>query len=421
MQDVLGQSLTGKLWMEYLRHVHTLLSIRAERTGNWDLHLFAITEMIQVLHASAHLAYARSAPLYLDTMKNLPNVMGEAQFRSFTEDGYFTIRRTDKFWDGNFTDQTIEQVLMRMLKVPGGLAHGRGINDSTRTKWVHVIPRCIPICNSLEHFCGVHTQTSDQHKDLRASSAAQDAKDYGTFLNWLQLPSRLSCTENDGLVSKSSGVVADKATNADKAYDIGKAAAVAMTGHSYANVKLKRKDRVKSISVANDKVIVRGREVDVNSTLLFMRVTCIIKHQAEMEKYLRLEFGIKPLALFDDGIMCKTAKSVLADKLQVKCYPMLWRSGNSILHHWRWSSIACCQMAKRLYLCPTLRNIYIPCPQPLRDGLDCNIWWVHWPHVNQSRWAATSSHPAYSTWHSVRARDGSFQSSKSVLGQSSQG
>ena len=367
--------------------------------------------------------------------------MGESQFRSFTEDGYFTIRRTDKFWGGNLTDQTIKQVLMRMLKAPGGLAHGRGINDSTRTNWVNVIPRCIPICNSLEHFRGVHTQTSDQHKDLRTSSTAQDAKKYGTFLNWLQLHSPLSYTENDGLVSISSGVVVDKAANADQAYDIGKAAAVAMTGHSYVNVKVKRKDRVKSISVANDKVTVRGREVDVNSTLLFMRVTCIIKHQAEieeylrhkfgsrvtciikhqaeMEEYLRHEFGSKSPALFDDGIMRKTAKSVLADKL-VKCYPMLWRSGNSILHHWRWSSIACCQMAKRLYLCPTVRNIYIPCPQPLRDGLDCNIWWVHWSHVNQSSWAATSSHPAYVTWHSVRARDGSFHSSKSVLGQSSQ-
>ena len=50
--------------------------------------------------------------------------MGEEQFRSFPEDGYFTIKRTDKFWGGNFTEQTIEQILMRMLKAPSGLAHG---------------------------------------------------------------------------------------------------------------------------------------------------------------------------------------------------------------------------------------------------------------------------------------------------------
>ena len=66
------------------------------------------------------MSYAKSAQLYLDTMKKLPEIMTEAQFRTFTEDGYFTIRRKDEFWAGNFTNQTIEQVLMRMLKAPDG-------------------------------------------------------------------------------------------------------------------------------------------------------------------------------------------------------------------------------------------------------------------------------------------------------------
>ena len=122
-------------------------------------------------------------------------------------------------------------------------------------------------------------------------------------------------------MSISSGVVADKAANADKAYDIGKAAAVAMTGHSYGDVKLKRKDQIKSIGVANDKVTVRGREVEVNSTLLFMRVACVIKHQAEMGEYLRHEFGSKPPALFDNGIMRKTVKSALANRLKSNVTP----------------------------------------------------------------------------------------------------
>ena len=72
---------------------------------------------------------------------------------------------------------------MRMLKAPGGLVHDRGTNDSILMKWVQYIPK--PIYNSLEHFCDVHTQTSDQHKDLRGCSTTQDAKVYGAFLNWL--------------------------------------------------------------------------------------------------------------------------------------------------------------------------------------------------------------------------------------------
>jgi predicted phosphodiesterase len=88
-------------------------------------------------------------------MKKLPDIMSHSQFQKFTENGYFTIRRTDKFCAGNFTDQTIEQILMRMIKAPGGLAHGRGITPSTQAKLVHVLPRC----NALEDFCSVHTHT----------------------------------------------------------------------------------------------------------------------------------------------------------------------------------------------------------------------------------------------------------------------
>ena len=73
---------------------------------------------------------------------------------------------------------------MRMLKALSGLAHGRGITDSTQTKSVHVMPRCIPICSYLESFCGVHTQISDQHNDLRACSASQDVKDLH-ITSWL--------------------------------------------------------------------------------------------------------------------------------------------------------------------------------------------------------------------------------------------
>ena len=75
---------------------------------------------------------------------------------------------------------------MGMLNASGGLAHGPGITDSTQTKWGHVIPRCFPICSYLESFCGVHTQTSDQHNDVRACSTSQDVKNYTSLLEWLE-------------------------------------------------------------------------------------------------------------------------------------------------------------------------------------------------------------------------------------------
>ena len=212
MVQAAAQGRTGKLWVEYLKQVSMIRRfIRAERTGDWDLHLHAVSEMIPLFHAAGHLAYAKSAHLYLDQMKDLEGTMSAEQFYNYTERGFFTIRRTEKFWSGNFSDQTIEQNLMRLLKT-SGVAHGRGITDSTIAKWVHAVPRCIPICDALEDFTGVHSHTSDQHVDLRASSTALDRKDYETFLQWLEVHSPFSYGEHDSLDNIASGLVANKIT-----------------------------------------------------------------------------------------------------------------------------------------------------------------------------------------------------------------
>ena len=198
-------------------------------------------------------------------MKMLQDQMQPEQFKRLSEEGYFTIRRSHRFWSGNFTDQTIEQLLTRQLKAPGGLAHGRGLTPSTQAKFVHVIPQCAPICNALEDFCGVQSRISEQHNDLRASASARDSDHFTTFCNWLDLHFPFSYASVDGLVSVSSGIVAECSANAEDAYSIGKNVADKLTGKKYGDVKLKRTDKVISVSAA------------INSNLLLMRVTCIIK------------------------------------------------------------------------------------------------------------------------------------------------
>ena len=78
-------------------------------------------------------------------------------------------------------------------------------------------------------------------------------------------------------------MVADKSANADKAYSIGIDLAETMTGCSYTDVKLKRTDRIKSFSAANENISVHGHNVEVKSELLFVCVTCVIKDQNEIK------------------------------------------------------------------------------------------------------------------------------------------
>jgi hypothetical protein len=52
------ESRTGKLWVQYIRQVLLMLSfIRAERTGDWKLHLYCVQKMIPHFHAAGHLPY----------------------------------------------------------------------------------------------------------------------------------------------------------------------------------------------------------------------------------------------------------------------------------------------------------------------------------------------------------------------------
>ena len=96
--------------------------LEAERTSNWKLHLQVAREMIPFFFASGHYLYAKSTYLYLQTMVDLPNTHPEIQ-TSF-EQGYHTIRRSDRFWAGLSPDLIIEQVLMRSVKTNGGMTRG---------------------------------------------------------------------------------------------------------------------------------------------------------------------------------------------------------------------------------------------------------------------------------------------------------
>ena len=142
--------------MQYIQQVALMQHfIHAERTGNWKLYLYFVGKMNPHFIAAGHLPYAKSTRLYLQPMEALEETIPADEFTMFTDKGYFTM---------------IEKLFMCMMKASGGMMHGQGITDSTITKWVHALPRCVPICDALEQFTGVHTATSEQHKDLRPST-----------------------------------------------------------------------------------------------------------------------------------------------------------------------------------------------------------------------------------------------------------
>lgn len=91
--------------------------IRAERLGNWQLHLQAVQEMLPYLAASGHNHYTKSLTLYLRDMSMIETSAPKV-WEAF-QDGYHSIRRSDRLWAGLSTDLVIEQDLMKSMKSVG--------------------------------------------------------------------------------------------------------------------------------------------------------------------------------------------------------------------------------------------------------------------------------------------------------------
>ena len=131
---LLQESRTAKLWIQYMHHMETLrMFIRAERSGDWNLHLISVTRMLNIFAAK---------PVCKMSTDVLANDVGFAGFTSMAIQTvpvpwYHTIRRSERYWSGLWTDLVIEQVLMRSLKSRGGLSHGRGLTESVRLMWIH--------------------------------------------------------------------------------------------------------------------------------------------------------------------------------------------------------------------------------------------------------------------------------------------
>lgn len=110
------KSPTAILWLQYLEYGSTLkLFIKAERTGNWIMHLVAVEKMINLFAATGHVHYVKSSRLYLQIMLELPNYHPWL-YKCFTEQGFHTVRRSSRYWAGLWSDLVIEQVMMRSIK-----------------------------------------------------------------------------------------------------------------------------------------------------------------------------------------------------------------------------------------------------------------------------------------------------------------
>ena len=87
-------SQTFNLWNQYIKMVHIMRNfIRAERIGDWELHLEAVTHMLPYFFAYDRTSYSRWTSVYLIDMRNLKYTAPEV-YQEF-QSGNHPVKRSD--------------------------------------------------------------------------------------------------------------------------------------------------------------------------------------------------------------------------------------------------------------------------------------------------------------------------------------
>lgn len=299
---------TGKLWIQYFDQVILMLEfIRAERIGDWNLHISTIQKMLPYFHSAGHNLYAKSSHLYVQEMIELKSRLTSEEYKKFPEN-YFTIRRKTSHWSGVWTDMCIEQTLMRSMKTVGGLSRGRGITDETILNWIISTPVCTFVTAAVETFTGQSSSTSEQHIELRDSRKARDNADKTKFFSWLQQhnPFRNRCSD---LVSLSTGIVAESNITCDMALEKGEILLQKTFGKNFADVVYTRKNKVIPIAAQMRSIKYNNETIIINSQQLFHRMVCAINSPQELKLYFKYELASFPPCLFNEGLLRKGTKS----------------------------------------------------------------------------------------------------------------
>ena len=312
--STMKKSRTAAIWIQFLdmfQVLHTFL--KAERTGNWFLHLKAVQDMLPYFAASGHNLYAKSARIYPEEMMNLyqENPIVYHQFSS----GLHSIRRSDAYWAGLSSDLIIEQILMRSIKTSGGMTHGRGIKEIQRLTWLLAMPARSEISQGMEEFTQTKFTSSNQHRETFTTRIERDVEDTQKILAAISMrnPFAMDDCSPQNLIT---GITVDESVNCDKAVEIGSNILKNMTGKTTADYTFRKKDRVTTMS-CKSKVKVDGEPLDIKPDLLFQRL--IIASQTEDidgPALFSYELCSYPPALFDTSLLMRQAnKPQFADAL----------------------------------------------------------------------------------------------------------
>ena len=338
------QSRTGRLWVDCLilpvAIIH--LFLRAEREGDWLLHLYSLKRMVPYFFAASHLNYARYISWHLQDMAtSLPDTI----LTSFLC-GEHVCRHSDGVWNSIFMDQFGEQTYIRYGKSKGGLV-GKSLSSDQVSEWI----LSHHLCNTMSLLMdGIYEEpTKDDaktsaHKEEGDNRRRLDAADRNKIREELKQHANPVCSEpNERLSNIVNGRLAPEEVNVDDALAIGHGMAqeficnLPMGFHTPIKRKLVTMERLKK------RAKIGGASI-YDPEKLYARLLVISQNRdIQLSEVFKHELTPVPSALFDEyGDMRKGSKAVLTQKVAVFSSTPLGQvdleviDGNEAIYHTSW-------------------------------------------------------------------------------------
>jgi len=327
------ESKTFEFWDHYTNMVKILLRfIRAERDGDWTLHLASMTEMLPYFFAFDRMNYARWGSVYLADMQLLPE-SAPAVHEEFKK-GNFTVSRSKNKFSQLWTDMALEQSVNCDTKSKGGIV-GFTKRDGAVDRWFLTAHTRATITRQTKDMCGMDaTGKVTTHKEATIKRINRDEKDIisliKTVCELLKNPFMFWNQTSSGLYNIATGIIMPN----DLALRLLGAHTEGVTRmNDFFRDRLN--DNVKSVfdpipklniktfatawpKSKADKHCLEKMRVNIQDRNLFSRLIVVAKSRdIDLKKLLSHELTAVPLALaYDDGTLRKTCKSKLLNGIE---------------------------------------------------------------------------------------------------------
>ncbi|KAG1690987.1 hypothetical protein GQR58_007560 [Nymphon striatum] len=173
-------------WMIYLEMIEILLGlIRADREGDWYLHLASIKSMIPWCFAMDKTNYSRYLPVYYAQMTQLEQTCPDLHTH-FLNGGFSVQLRQANPFAKIAIDQTVEETVNKDTQTAGG-TKGLSLKQSALTRYYLTAEHRVEALRQLRDLISSgQSREGLNHSDLQSSRVKRDENDVKSIVDMLE-------------------------------------------------------------------------------------------------------------------------------------------------------------------------------------------------------------------------------------------